>query len=224
MSVTDNYNKILKEVTDTANRYGSGVSLLCVSKNQALSKMEELVFHGVDKFGESKVQEALPKIDYLKPLANSLEFHYIGMLQTNKIKKITEYFNLIHSADKIEVVEAIDKCGKISGKKQDILIQLNLAAEPQKNGVPKPLLDELFEKTLKCDNILLRGFMFMPPYEEDTKKNIKYFKEARRLFEKYRYSDSFNILSMGMSHDFKEAIAEGSTLVRIGSSIFGERG
>ncbi|MDE7169369.1 MAG: hypothetical protein K2N67_04150, partial [Mucispirillum sp.] len=82
MSVTDNYNKILKEVKDTASRYGSGVSLLCVSKNQALSKMEELVFQGVNKFGESKVQEALPKINYLKSSANSLEFHYIGKLQT----------------------------------------------------------------------------------------------------------------------------------------------
>ena len=105
MSVIDNYNKILNEVKEVSLKANHHVDLLAVSKTQCVEKMDELAFYGVKMFGESKVQEALPKIEYLSNKYNNLEFHFIGKVQTNKLKKIVEHFHLIHSVDRIEVLE-----------------------------------------------------------------------------------------------------------------------
>lgn len=222
MSVIDNYNRILNEVKEVSLKVNHHVDLLAVSKTQCVEKMDELAFYGVKMFGESKVQEALPKIEYLSNKYNNLEFHFIGKVQTNKLKKIVEHFHLIHSVDRIEVLEIIDKYAFELNKKQNILIQINIAHETQKNGIDPVLLDNFINEAGKYKNITLKGLMFMPPYEEDVTKNLGYFHQAASLFNKYR-DNEFNILSMGMSHDFKEAVLCGATLVRVGTSIFGER-
>lgn len=222
MSIVDNYNKVLKEVDIASNTVNHHVDLLAVSKMQSIEKIEELVCNGVKKFGESKLQEAIPKIQYLSSKYNGLEFHFIGKLQTNKLKKIVEYFYLIHSVDKIELLEIIDKYAYILNKKQNILIQVNLAHEKQKNGISPDLFDKIIKTSEMYKNIVVQGLMFMPPYEEEFNQNKIYFMQAKQLFKQYK-SPIFNILSMGMSHDFKNAIQYGSTLVRIGSSIFGTR-
>ena len=222
MSVIENYNEILKEVHEVSKKVNHRVDLLAVSKTQSVEKMDELALNGVKMFGESKVQEAVPKIEYLSSKYNNLEFHFIGKVQTNKLKKIVEYFSLIHSVDRLDVLPLIDKYAYELNKKQNILIQINIAHEAQKNGIDPILLDEMVKSALNCKNIILKGLMFMPPYEEDVTKNIPYFNQAAELFNKYK-NDTFNILSMGMSHDFKEAVMCGATLVRVGTSIFGER-
>lgn len=222
MSVIENYNEILKEVHEVSKKVNHHVDLLTVSKTQSVEKMDELALNGVKMFGESKVQEAVPKIEYLSSKYNNLEFHFIGKVQTNKLKKIVEYFSLIHSVDRLDVLPLIDKYAYELNKKQNILIQINIAHEAQKNGIDPVLLDEIVKSALSCKNIILKGLMFMPPYEEDVTKNIPYFNQAAELFNKYK-NDTFNILSMGMSHDFKEAVMCGATLVRVGTSIFGER-
>lgn len=222
MSVIENYNEILKEVKETAKKVNHHIDLLAVSKTQSVEKMEELALNNVKMFGESKVQEALSKIEYLSSKYNNLEFHFIGKVQTNKLKKIVEYFSLIHSVDRFDILPIIDKYACELNKNQNILIQINIANEAQKNGIEPVLLDEMIKSALNYKNITLKGLMFMPPYEEDVSKNIPYFNKAASLFQKYK-NDTFNILSMGMSHDFKEAVMCGATLVRVGTSIFGER-
>lgn len=222
MSVVDNYKKIKVDVDKCSMKAGHKVELLAVSKNQSVLKMDELANSNVSLFGESKVQEALPKINYLSNKYNNLEFHFIGKVQTNKLKKIVEFFHLIHSVDREDVLSLIDKYALDLNKKQHILIQLNIACEKQKNGIAVSELENILNTASHYKNIVVKGLMFMPPYEEDVTKNIKYFETANKLFCQYK-SDVFDILSMGMSHDFKEAIEHGSTLVRVGTYIFGER-
>ena len=222
MSVVDNYKKIKVDVDKCSMKAGHKVELLAVSKNQSVLKMDELANSNVSLFGESKVQEALPKINYLSNKYNNLEFHFIGKVQTNKLKKIVEFFHLIHSVDREDVLSLIDKYALYLNKKQHILIQLNIACEKQKNGIAVSELENILNTASHYKNIVVKGLMFMPPYEEDVTKNIKYFETANKLFCQYK-SDVFDTLSMGMSHDFKEAIEHGSTLVRVGTNIFGER-
>ncbi|WP_242347581.1 YggS family pyridoxal phosphate-dependent enzyme [Mucispirillum schaedleri] len=222
MSVIEKYNEILNSVKEVSKQANHHVDILAVSKTQCVEKMTELALNNVKMFGESKVQEAVPKIEYLSSKYNDLEFHFIGKVQTNKLKKIVEYFSLIHSVDRLDVLPLIDKYAHELNKKQNILIQINIAYEMQKNGIDPVLLDDIIKSALDYKNITLKGLMFMPPYEEDVTKNIPYFKQAAALFYKYK-NDTFNILSMGMSHDFKEAVMCGATLVRVGTSIFGER-
>lgn len=222
MSVVDNYKKIKVDVDKCSMKAGHKVELLAVSKNQSVLKMDELANSNVSLFGESKVQEALPKINYLSNKYNNLEFHFIGKIQTNKLKKIVEFFHLIHSVDREDVLSLIDKYALDLNKKQHILIQLNIACEKQKNGIAVSELENILNTASHYKNIVVKGLMFMPPYEEDVTKNIKYFETANKLFCQYK-SDVFDTLSMGMSHDFKEAIEHGSTLVRVGTNIFGER-
>ena len=222
MSVIENYNEILNSVKEVSKQANHHVDILAVSKTQCVEKMTELALNNVKMFGESKVQEAVPKIEYLSSKYNDLEFHFIGKVQTNKLKKIVEYFSLIHSVDRLDVLPLIDKYAHELNKKQNILIQINIAYEMQKNGIDPVLLDDIIKSALDYKNITLKGLMFMPPYEEDVTNNIPYFKQAAALFYKYK-NDTFNILSMGMSHDFKEAVMCGATLVRVGTSIFGER-
>lgn len=222
MSVVDNYKKIKVDVDKCSMKAGHKVELLAVSKNHSVLKMDELANSNVSLFGESKVQEALPKINYLSNKYNNLEFHFIGKVQTNKLKKIVEFFHLIHSVDREDVLSLIDKYALDLNKKQHILIQLNIACEKQKNGIAVSELENILNTASHYKNIVVKGLMFMPPYEEDVTKNIKYFETANKLFCQYK-SDVFDTLSMGMSHDFKEAIEHGSTLVRVGTYIFGER-
>lgn len=222
MSVVDNYKKIKVDVDKCSMKAGHKVELLAVSKNQSVLKMDELANSNVSLFGESKVQEALPKINYLSNKYNNLEFHFIGKVQTNKLKKIVEFFHLIHSVDREDVLSLIDKYALDLNKKQHILIQLNIACEKQKNGIAVSELENILNTASHYKNIVVKGLMFIPPYEEDVTKNIKYFETANKLFCQYK-SDVFDTLSMGMSHDFKEAIEHGSTLVRVGTNIFGER-
>lgn len=222
MSIIESYNNIYSEVLKCSKKAGHNVELLAVSKNQDISKMEELACNNVLMFGESKVQEALPKIEYLSNKYNNLDFHFIGKVQTNKLKKIVEYFNLIHSVDRQDVLKLINNYACELGKKQNVLIQLNIACETQKNGIAVENLDDILNASAALENVVVKGLMFMPPYEEDITKNIKYFDIANSLFNKYK-SNTFNTLSMGMSHDFCLAIEYGATLVRVGTNIFGER-
>lgn len=220
MSIFENYTNILNEV----KKYNQKAELLAVSKNQELWKMEELALNNVKLFGESKVQEALPKINYLSSKYNDLEFHFIGKVQSNKLKKLVENFALIQSVDNIEYLEKIDKYAKEFNKKQRILIQINIAEEPQKNGISICEIDDFINKALSYSNILLEGIMFMPPYEENVEKNIPYFQEAEKIFKNYSQKiNSFKYLSMGMSHDYQTALEYSANIVRVGTNIFGTR-
>lgn len=176
-------------------------------------------------FGENRLQEALQKIEDLKEYSD-INFHFIGHIQSNKVKYFDNHFSLIQSIDRVEIAEKINDNCKQKNIVQHILIQINLAKEPQKSGVYVEHLDELIKRIYSLKNLVLCGFMFIPPYKENPEDNRPLFREMKGLFDNYKSKlndESFVYLSMGMSADFEVAISEGSNMVRIGSAIFGCR-
>lgn len=218
----------IKEAAEKSPQSDKSVTLVAVSKTFPSSYIREAYHAGQKIFGENKVQEALDKAEECKDLTDA-EFHMIGHLQSNKVKYIPGVFKLIHSVDRKSLVKEMQKRFKSERFSQDILVQVNLAYEEQKGGIEPEKLSDLLEYIRQCDQLRLRGFMLMPPFQEDPEKNRKLFAKMYELFSSYKDqflklgNDSFNILSMGMSADFVVAVEEGANMVRVGSKIFGKR-
>ena len=206
----DNLNEILKDLENTNTK------LIAVSKTHPIDKIKEIYNEGIRDFGENKVQEILSKID---KLPSDIRWHMIGHLQTNKVKDIIDKVYLIHSADSIKLANTIDKEAKKKNIKVNILLEINIANEETKYGFSINELDNSIKEISKLENTNIKGFMTVAPYTNNPEENRKYFKQMKELLNKYNYE----ILSMGMSNDYKIAIEEGSTYVRIGTKIFGER-
>ncbi|MDR0454256.1 MAG: YggS family pyridoxal phosphate-dependent enzyme [Deferribacteraceae bacterium] len=211
------------EAALSAGRSVDDVSILAVSKTQSVEEMRRFAALGVTAFGESRIQEALPKIEALRFLPD-ICFHFIGKLQSNKAKFAVGKFTLIHSVDKITLAQQIQIYAKNAGYKQDILIQINLAEETQKGGVLNSELEQFYERVTALPDIRVRGFMMIPPWQKDPEKNRRLFALMKKVFDKYTARGEFiKILSMGMSDDYKVAVQEGATMVRIGTALFGTR-
>ncbi len=233
-TVIDNYKRVLEDVESELISLGidnNAVSILPISKGVASFDIATLINYGLKVYGESRVQEVDQKLDELnnnlaefsltQDKLKDLEFHFIGRLQSNKLKKIVDRFSLIHSVDSKRYLIEIDKLSSVSGVKQDILLQLNLAKEDSKTGLSEDTLDDVLEEVLKLDNITLRGFMLVTPYEDDIYKNEIYFSTAKKIYDKnIKVIKSIDTLSMGMSNDYKLALAYGSNLMRLGTIIF----
>lgn len=229
MSIKDNYSEILRRVNEAAKRSGRNpneITLMAVTKTHPASELNEVIDAGATDIGENRVQEILEKYDFVKPV----RWHLIGHLQTNKVKSIIDKVVMIHSVDSLHLAEEIDKRAKSHGIKMDILIEINSAMEESKSGISGNDLKELSEQIVNtCDNLRICGIMCIPPIAEKPEDARPYFKEAKNLLDEMKTwnypSDKFNPteLSMGMSGDFEVAIEEGSTIVRVGSSIFGPR-
>lgn len=218
-----NYIGIKKNVDNFIALHKRAILLLVVSKGQSVEDMLTLAKScNVRTFAESRVQEAASKIAFFKEHFNEeVEFQFIGNLQKNKLKKIVENFSLIHSFDKEEYLEPLNRYAKELGKVQKILLQVNIAGEEQKGGVSPKELFSLYEKSKAYENIIAQGLMFMPPYTKDNNQNLPYFKKARELFMEINKRDSsFKELSMGMSHDYEVTMQYGATILRVGSAIF----
>ncbi|WAM30619.1 YggS family pyridoxal phosphate-dependent enzyme [Caldicellulosiruptor naganoensis] len=206
-----------------SGRNPSEVKLLGATKGVDIDTIRLANELGVKVFGENRVQEFLPKYNQLP----HLEWHFIGRLQTNKIKYIYDKVLLIHSIEKVEQIQELEKrCSKV-GKNIDVLIEVNIGGEPSKGGVLPDNVEGLIEKICECKYVNLKGFMTIPPIEKDEKKLRQYFRRMKEIFENYKKLNYNNVkievLSMGMSNDFEVAIEEGATLVRIGTKLFGER-
>ena len=203
---------ILKEKLNNANI----PKVIAVSKTFPISEVLPLINHGHVHFGENKVQEAVEKWSSIKGDFNNIKLHMIGGLQTNKVKYAVPLFDYIHSLDSLKLAEKISNEQKKIKKKLKIFIQVNIGNEIQKSGIEIDYLEEFYSIcTTKLDlNII--GLMCLPP---KNNINLEYFKEMNKLCSKVRVKE----LSMGMSNDYIEASKEGSTFVRIGSNIFGER-
>lgn len=203
------------------------VTLVAVSKFHSISELKTAYDHSQRIFGESHVQELLVKKNNLP---DDIEWHFIGHLQTNKVKMIVPFVSLIHAVDSLKLLKEINKQAEKSGRVVDCLLELHVAEEESKYGFSEEELFELF-RSGECDNfksIRLRGLMCMATYTIDQEQIRNEFRKAKTIFDKIRdeyltAKDQFSILSMGMSNDYKIAIEEGSTMVRVGSSIFGER-
>jgi len=208
MNFLHNFKTIKNEIKDYSNK----VNLIVVTKNQDFEKINHLIIEGHKDFGENKVQEAKLKWqDFLKNNSN-IRLHFIGKLQSNKIKGIGELFQFIHSLDSIKNAELLAKEEIRSSKKLKYFIQVNIAKEIQKSGIQEEDLSELITFCRKVDlNVI--GLMCIPPV---TGNSSVLFKRLQELSSNY----SLKELSMGMSNDYKDAISNGATYVRIGSSIF----
>ncbi|BAI80467.1 conserved hypothetical protein [Deferribacter desulfuricans SSM1] len=226
--ICKNLEIIMERIEKAAIKSGRAkddIVLVAVSKTFPAEKIVEAYNCGQRVFGENRVQEALKKIEGLRDKFEDIEFHMIGHLQTNKVRYLKNNFSLIHSVDRIELAELINKYAKKNGLTQDILIQVNIAEEPQKSGVLLKDYDRLVEFVLNCDNLKLKGLMMIPPLVDDAEVNRPFFAKMNELFLKTndRYNIQMDYLSMGMSDDFEIAIEEGANMVRIGSAIFGKR-
>ena len=228
-SIAERYREIEDRKNAAAVRSGRApedVVLMAVTKTHSADEINQAVSAGATDIGENRVQEVLEKYDKVSPV----RWHLIGHLQTNKVKSIIDKVVMIHSVDSIRLAREIDKRAGNAGKVMDILIEINSAMEETKSGIAAEDLRALTEEiTSECSNVRIRGIMCIPPMAAEPEDARPYFREARMMFEEMKtwdlpaerfYPDT---LSMGMSGDFEVAIEEGSTIVRVGSSIFGPR-
>ena len=210
----------MKLAAERAGRKEESVKLVAVTKTVDVSRIKEAIESGIKIIGENRVQEAREKFE---KIGREVEWHLIGHLQTNKVKYIFDIFSLIHSVDSLPLSEEIQRRGESKGLKTDILIEVNLSGEKTKFGVLPEKAIGLIKDISRFKNINIKGLMTIPPFSESPEDSRKYFKMLRMLRNDVQKEGmEMKELSMGMSNDFEVAIEEGSTMVRIGTAIFGE--
>lgn len=220
--------KIDKAVSERDDKYGGGkVRLLAVTKTVEVEKINFAISKGVDLIGENKTNELLEKYDKLNK--ENLEIHFIGNLQTNKVKYIIDKVNLIQSVDSARLAEEINKRAEQRGIKMDVLIEINIGEEESKSGIKAEDAFGFINSLKDYKNLRIKGLMTVPPPPKSLEKIeiTKIFERMREIFidmsSKKINNTDMRILSMGMSEDYTEAISRGSNIVRIGRAVFGER-
>ena len=214
-SSISNLEFIKKEII-RSNTNHKKINIIAVSKTFKLNQIKPLIDYGHTHFGENKIQESIDKWYEIKKNMNNLKLHFIGKLQTNKVKYVIPLFDYIHSLDSIKLAEKIyNQQNKINFKPK-IFVQVNIGAEQQKSGVLINDLEIFLKDCKKHFNLNIIGLMCIPPIGNSSEK---YFKEMQQLNKIYNFDD----LSMGMSSDYLDAVKYGSSYVRIGSKIFGNR-
>jgi pyridoxal phosphate enzyme (YggS family) len=195
-----------------------------VTKTVPPERIRKAIEAGVTLLGENYVQEAKDKIAFV---GDAARWHMIGHLQTNKAKYAVKLFECIHSVDRLELAQELDRRAHLAGCKMEILVEINISGEQTKNGVPATRAADLIKSLSPLDNLVVRGLMTMAPYSDNPENSRPYFKALRHLrndiLQEGITGMRLDELSMGMTDDFEVAIEEGSTLVRIGRAIFGER-
>jgi pyridoxal phosphate enzyme (YggS family) len=213
---------LLEAATVEAGRDPGTVRLLAVSKKQPVSKISAAAAAGQRDFGENFVQEGLDKI---RALANlPLTWHFIGHLQSNKTRDVAGYFDWVHTIDRPKIAERLSRQRPVGLPPLNICLQVNVDEEPGKSGVSADGLPELARACAELPNIRLRGLMCLPAIRDEFEAQRVPFAKLRRLQQTLK-DDGFELdtLSMGMSNDFRAAVFEGATIVRIGTAVFGER-
>lgn len=210
---------------ERANRLSKEITLLAVTKTVDVDAIEEAINEGVTHVGENKPQELSRKYDIL---GDKVKWHLIGSLQTNKVKYIIDKVYMIHSLDRIALCEEIQKRAEKIDKSISCLVQVNISEEESKHGLKKEDVESFIKEVAKnYSNIKIKGLMTMAPFTDNKEKVRAVFKELKDLSIEIDKLDipnvDMNVLSMGMSNDYEIAIEEGSTIVRVGTSIFGKR-
>ena len=224
----DRLERVQERIRRTAracSRPETDIRLVAVSKTMPVEIVKKAIESGMTDFGENYIQEAREKISTLSTYP--VTWHYIGHLQSNKAKYAVRMFDLIHSVDSLKLAKELDKCAQKIDKRQDILIQVNVAKEDSKSGVYVEDTSRLLKDISQLANIAVKGLMTMPPYFNAPEKVRPFFAALRQLRDQIKNETIPNIsmaeLSMGMTGDFEAAIEEGATMVRVGTAIFGER-
>lgn len=223
-----NYRLITERMAEAAEKSGrryEDITLLAATKTVEPEVINHAISLGLDHIGENKVQELLSKYD--KYDLNHASLQFIGHLQTNKVRQIIDKVDLIQSVDSVKLANEISKQSLKIGKVTNILIEVNIGKEENKSGVMPENLEDLLCEISQISGISVKGLMAIPPICDSTQKISKYFHKMHNIFidisQKKLDNVSMNILSMGMSADYYEAILEGATMVRVGSSLFGAR-
>ncbi len=231
MSITENVTEIRERIAAAARRAGRDprdVTLMAVSKTFGPERIREAYQAGLRVFGENRVQEFSGKATALADLKDA-EWHMIGHLQTNKAARAVELFDAVDSVDSLRLSEKLNSSAQQTGKKLRVLIEINVGGEAAKSGMAPESsgLAELLEAAPRLQHLTFRGLMTIPPFTDDPQQARPYLRKLRELRDQIAARRVANVgmevLSMGMSHDFEVAIEEGSTCVRIGTAIFGER-
>ena len=226
--IADNLRAVRTRIHAAARRVSrdpDDVTLVAVSKTFPSDDVRAAAAAGQIDFGENKVQEGLQKIAETADIR--LRWHLIGHLQSNKARRAAAQFACIHSIDSVDLLERVDSAAVNTGSSPDVLVQVDLAGEETKFGAPADAARRIVDAALAAKAVKLAGLMIVPPWNEDQEQTRPWFTQLRELRDQWVGSGiaakSLRHLSMGMSHDFEAAIEEGSTLVRVGTAIFGKR-
>jgi len=231
MSIPENISAVRRRIAEAARRAGrraEEIALMAVSKTHPPERIREVYAAGLRLFGENRVQEFAGKAAALADLLG-VDWHMIGHLQTNKAGRAAELFGAVDSVDSVKLAEKLDAAARNLGKKLGVLIEINVGGEAAKSGVA-PDSDELqalLTTAPRFEAVEFRGLMTIPPFTDNPEDARPYFRAVRELRDAIAARKlpavGLGVLSMGMSHDFEVAIEEGSTCVRVGTAIFGER-
>jgi pyridoxal phosphate enzyme (YggS family) len=230
MHIAASITSIQKRIAAAAQRGGrkaNEIALMAVSKTQPPERILEAYAAGIRLFGENRIQEFAAKAAAVHAL-KAAEWHMIGHLQTNKSAKAAELFCAVDSLDSLKLAEKLDAAARAIGKKLDVLIEINVGGEAKSGAAPhSPELEELLLAAPQLEALVFRGLMTVPPFSDDPEGARPYFRKLRELRDTIAARKlpaiAMDQLSMGMSHDFEVAIEEGSTCVRVGTLIFGQR-
>ena len=209
-----------------SGRSAQEIKLIAVTKTHPAEIVRQAIDEGLTELGENRVQEAEAKITEVGRVA--ARWHLIGHLQSNKVRRAVQLFDVIHSLDSVALARKLDRACKDEGRSQlPVLIQVDLGHEPTKSGVAENELSKLIQTVKQCQALRFVGLMTLPPYFEKAELARPYFVKLRelrdRLVEQRAFGDGDGELSMGMTHDFEIAIEEGATMIRVGTAIFGDR-
>jgi hypothetical protein len=235
MTIADRLSAVRARIDAAARGAGrdpSSVRLVAVSKTFPIDSVCEAFAAGQRDFGENRVQEALQKIEQAlqkieRSADQSIRWHLLGHLQTNKARKAAPAFAVIQSVDSVELIQKLDQAAEESRHAPELLIQVDLAGEATKFGTPPGEVPRLFEAAAACRAATVVGLMTLPPFPETPEDSRPWFRQLRELRDRWQASgvpaSMLRELSMGMSGDFEVAIQEGATIVRVGTAIFGSR-
>ncbi|KFX05390.1 hypothetical protein KP22_11845 [Pectobacterium betavasculorum] len=228
-TIQQNLQDIRQQIAATAQqcaRAPEEITLLAVSKTKPVSAIEEAIAAGQRAFGENYVQEGVEKIHYFQENQSDtpLEWHFIGPLQSNKSRLVAENFDWFHTVDRLRIAQRLSEQRPVTLPPLNVLLQINISNEQSKSGIMVDELTELAASVAALPNLRLRGLMAIPAPETDHERQLAVFKQMTALFQtlsvNYPHIDT---LSMGMTDDMRAAITAGSTLVRIGTAVFGAR-
>ncbi|MGA2390105.1 MAG: YggS family pyridoxal phosphate-dependent enzyme [Candidatus Sulfotelmatobacter sp.] len=231
MPITENVAVVRERIARAVKRAGrrtEDIALMAVSKTNPPENIRAAYDAGLRLFGENRVQEFAGKAEALRDLHDA-EWHMIGHLQTNKAARTAELFHAVDSVDSLKLAEKLDAAARNLGRKLNVLVEINVGGETAKSGVAPDSqdLEELLSAAPRLEALRFRGLMTVPPFADDPERARPYFRKLRELRDTIAARNlsavSMDQLSMGMSHDFEIAIEEGSTCVRVGTAIFGER-
>ena len=231
MPISENIARIRERITAAAQRAGrdtDAITLMAVSKTFPVQAIREAYAAGIRVFGENRVQEFSGKTEGVRDLDDA-RWHMIGHLQSNKAAPAAQIFHAIDSVDSVKLAQRLNDAAGAAAKKLSLLVEVNVGGETAKSGVApdSPELDRLLAVASHLEHLEICGLMTIPPYSEDPEAARPYFRKLRELRERIAARNlpavGMATLSMGMSHDFEVAIEEGSTCVRVGTAIFGER-